>query len=63
MNNWPSRREVRKAEKRAVFEAEQEARSIEEARKAKLTMWERIEECDASPSVKDILHRLIEGEA
>lgn len=39
-----------------------EFRARQEKAKAGLTMWERIEECDASPSVKDILRRLVKGE-
>ena len=54
--------ESRKAEKRRLREEEswrrEEARLQEEARLAKLTTWERIEESDASDSVKDILHRI-----
>lgn len=32
------------------------AREMEIARKASLTMWERIEEADVSADVKEILH-------
>jgi hypothetical protein len=33
-------------------------RAVEEGRKADLTMWERIEEADASGDVKEILHMI-----
>lgn len=49
-------------EKRALREAQWEqesmARAVEHARKEALSMWERIEESDASADVKDILHRI-----
>jgi hypothetical protein len=40
--------------------AREEARLAEEARRANLTIWERIEESDASDSVKELLHMLAE---
>jgi hypothetical protein len=52
----------RRLERNAKYEREEaeqrreEAR--EEARKEALSMWERIEEADASADVKDILHRI-----
>lgn len=48
----------RKAERQAAFEAECEKQRQEYARKEALSMWERIEEADASEDVKDILHRI-----
>lgn len=52
-------------ERRAKRERESNEREIarlkEEARKARLTMWERIEECDAPVSVKELLHMLAEA--
>lgn len=49
-------------EKRALREAQRDrddmARAVEHARKEALSMWERIEESDASADVKDILHRI-----
>jgi hypothetical protein len=49
-------------ERRARRERESNEREAtrlkEEARKARLTMWERIEECDAPASVKELLHML-----
>jgi hypothetical protein len=49
---------TRKAEKKIEFEKRQEAAYAESHRRADLSMWERIEESDASDDVKDILHRL-----
>lgn len=44
----------------AEWEAKQASNERERARREALTMWERIEESDASPDVKDILHRMAE---
>lgn len=51
-------RDERRARQEAEFNAEYEKRQREVARKAALTMWERIEEAEASDDVKDILHRI-----
>ena len=48
----------RRKERELEREAEDRARTIEYARRAALNMWERIEEADASPDVKEILHML-----
>jgi thymidylate kinase len=48
----------RKAQRQAEFDAEDQKRRAEDYRKEKLSMWERIEEADASEDVKDILHRI-----
>ena len=45
-------------QRRDEFEKQWEAESQERARKENLTMYDRIEESDASDDVKDILHRL-----
>lgn len=55
---WNSRKAERRAEREAAFERGRMERGKEEARKEALSMWERIEEADASADVKDILHRL-----
>lgn len=51
-------RPERRREKERQYEAEEEARRQEEWRKEQLSMYDRIEEADASEDVKDILHRL-----
>jgi hypothetical protein len=48
--------------KAAAWEVEQEKRAAEQRRKDDLSMWERIEEADLHPDLKDILHRLANGE-
>lgn len=55
---WLSRKQERKKERQAEFEAQCEEQRLEFARKDALSMWERIEESDASEDVKDILRRL-----
>ena len=50
----------RRAANEAEWQRNYEARQLEEARKAALNMWERIEESDASDDVKEILHMLAE---
>jgi hypothetical protein len=55
-----SQKERRARREREDWERE-EARLTEESRRARLTMWERIEECDASSSVKELLHMLAEA--
>lgn len=54
------RNNERKARREAERLATEEARLEEEARRSRLTMWERIEESDASESVKELLHMLAE---
>lgn len=49
---------ARRAEIQVQFEREQLKRAAEHDRKEALSMWERIEEADASESVKDILRRI-----
>ncbi len=46
--------------RRMAFEERLERDAKERDRKATLTMWERIEEADASADVKEILHMLAE---
>jgi hypothetical protein len=57
MSNWRCR-----AERRAVYEAEHNEctrrQAVEAERKAKLSMWGRIEEAATIEDVKEILHRL-----
>lgn len=48
----------RRAEKQREWEAQQAAANVERCRKEALTMYERINESDASEDVKDILHRI-----
>lgn len=55
-----SRKIERRREREAEWDAEDQARRAEEARKDALSMYERIEESDASSSVRDILHRMAE---
>lgn len=50
----------RRVEMEALYQAASMARIKEENRKASLSMWERIEEADASFEVKEILHLLAE---
>lgn len=54
---------ARRKELAALWEKEQVAQRAEEARKDALSMWQRIDESDASADVKDILHRLDERQA
>jgi hypothetical protein len=58
MSNY--RKNEKKREREREDWAREEARLTEEARRARLTMWERIEESDASESVKELLHMLAE---
>jgi hypothetical protein len=48
----------RRKELKLEWEIEQEALEKEAARKEALTLYERIDESDASDDVKDILHRI-----
>lgn len=50
----------RRAERQRELEKVLSEQEREECRRAGLTMWERIEECDADSTVKDILHRFAE---
>lgn len=52
----------REAEKRRLWEAEQLRQEAEQNRKENLSMWARIEELDVGNDVKDVLHRLANGE-
>ncbi len=58
MNNRNEKRRLRQEE----ADREHENRMAEHRRKDSLTMWERIEELNESQEVKDILHRLANGE-
>ena len=55
-----NRKNERRAEKRAQWEEEQRAQEAEHARRAGLTMWERIEEFVPDEELKNILHKLAE---
>lgn len=55
-------REAKRAEQARLNEIRERERSAEEDRKAELTMWARIEEAATLDDVKDILHRLANGE-
>ncbi len=62
---FPSKNTLRdqhRAEHDMKRAAEIDAENAERERKAALDMWSLIEESDASRDVKDILHRLAEGE-
>lgn len=48
----------RREEKRRQADIDYDLHMREEARKASRSMWERIEEADASGDVKEILHML-----
>ena len=48
--------------KREAWDREHEAILAEQHRKEGLSMYERIEEADLSDDLKDILHRLANGE-
>lgn len=50
----------RRVEREAQWEAEYLKRCEEEARKESLSMFDRIEESDATADVKDILRRMAE---
>lgn len=63
--SFPSKstlRDQRRAKHDMKWAAEIDAQNAERERKAALDMWSLIEESDASRDVKDILHRLAEGE-
>jgi hypothetical protein len=53
-------------ERRKILAAEREvidqARLAEQRRRDALNMWERIEELDVGEALKDVLHRLAQGE-
>lgn len=51
---------ARRREKQIERANQQIADEEEQRRKNSLSMWERIEESDASADVKDILHRMAE---
>lgn len=55
-------RDQRRAKAAAEVAQRIDAENAERERKAALDMWSLIEESDASRDVKDILHRLAEGE-
>ena len=59
MSNWKRQAEKRAEASRAA-EVERRIREGEARRKEALTMWERIEEADASADVKEILHMIAE---
>ena len=50
----------RRKELELELEVENRKRDAEYARRAALTIWERIEEADASEDVKEILHIIAE---
>jgi hypothetical protein len=52
----------RRREREAQHDAEQAVIDTERRRKESLDLWSRIEESGASDNVKDILHRLANGE-
>lgn len=56
--SWTANKQRKREEREARLLAESEEREREEKRKAALTMWERIEEADASADVKEILHMM-----
>jgi hypothetical protein len=51
----------RRARRERESNEREEKRLADEGREARLTMWERIEQCDADESVKKILHMLAES--
>lgn len=48
--------------KQELWDRELNALEQERNRKEGLSMWDRIEEADLHPDLKDILHRLANGE-
>lgn len=52
----------RRRQKQLELEEEQRRLEIERQRKDSLTMYQRIEECAVADDLKDILHRLANGE-
>ena len=50
----------RRAQNARELEQRQQERADEQLRRARLTMWQRIEEADTSEDVKDILHSICE---
>lgn len=52
------RQNERRARNEAEWQKSYDERQAEESRKASLSMWERINEADASDDVKEILHML-----
>lgn len=57
---WETRKAARRREREVEMRVQDEARRREEARRAALSMYERISESDASADVKEILHMLAE---
>ena len=52
----------RRDERRKEWDAELERLEAERHRKDSLSLWQRIEEADLSDDLKNILHRLANGE-
>lgn len=57
---FKSKEQLKKERKERESWEREEARLKEEARLASLSVWEKIEECDASSSVKEMLHMFAE---
>ena len=55
---WSSRKQQRRAERKAKLEVESKVAREEEARKEALSLYDLIQESDASADVKLILHRI-----
>lgn len=55
-------RPERRRELQEQFDREYAAQQREEARKMSLSLWQRIEEVASIEDVKDVLHRLAQGE-
>ncbi len=55
-----SRKDERRKERQAEWDAEDQVRRQEEARKAALSMYERIQEMDGQNDIREILHMLAE---
>ncbi len=55
---WKSSKQEKRERQERESRVREEARLAEERRRSCLSMYERIEESDASPSVKEILHML-----
>lgn len=52
----------RRKELATLHEKEEALRYIEQRRKDTLTLWERIEELTVDSDLKDVLHRIAQGE-
>ncbi len=60
MSSGKNQRNAERKAREAELDASSRAREAEQARKASLSMWARIDEADVSEDVKEILHMMAE---